>query len=109
MVQEKQRHKELTTENVSILPLLSGILTGYMFVNAEVNHSRSNLASKIHNHCIFGRLCCLEQMLVFFQEFFQGGGGKIYCFANFFCYANFSFVFGTIIFWGVKVSVGETA
>ena len=31
--------------------------------------------------------------LAFLQEFFQGGG-KIYCYANFFCYANFSIVFG---------------
>ena len=30
--------------------------------------------------------------LAFFQEFFQGG--KIYCYANFFYYANFSIAFG---------------
>ena len=31
-LQEIQRHKELATENVLILPLLSGILTGYVFI-----------------------------------------------------------------------------
>ena len=35
-----------------------------------------------------------HRRLAFFQEFFQGGGGKIYCYANFFCYANLSIVFG---------------
>ena len=28
------------------------------------------------------------------RNFFEGGGGKIYCYANFFCYANFSILFG---------------
>ena len=31
-------------------------------------------------------------MLAFFQQFCQRG--KIYCYANFFCFANFSIVFG---------------
>ena len=34
-----------------------------------------------------------------------GGGGKMYCFANFFCYADFSIVFGPN-FRGTKVSEG---
>ena len=33
-----------------------------------------------------------SQMLAFFQESFQGS--RIYCYPNFFCYANFSIVFG---------------
>ena len=32
-------------------------------------------------------------MLAYFQEFFEGGGGKIYCYTNLFCYANSSIVF----------------
>ena len=32
-LQENQRQKESAAENVSILPLLFRILTGYMFVN----------------------------------------------------------------------------
>ena len=37
--------------------------------------------------------------------FWGGGGGKIYCYANFFCHANFSIVFGPN-FRGAKVSEG---
>ena len=33
-LQENQRDKKLATENVSILPLLFAILTGYMFVES---------------------------------------------------------------------------
>ena len=40
---------------------------------------------------------------IFFEE-----GGKIYCCANFFCYANFSIIFGPN-FRGAKVSEGGTA
>ena len=43
--------------------------------------------------------------LVFFQEFFQGGS-KIYCCANFFCYA---IVFGPNFREGQKFSGGQTA
>ena len=36
----------------------------------------------------------------FLPGFFQGEGGKIYCYAKFYCYANFSVVFGPNFFWG---------
>ena len=38
--------------------------------------------------------------------FFRGGGGKIYRYANFFCYANFSIVLG-LNFRGGQKSPGE--
>ena len=42
--------------------------------------------------------------LAFFQEFFSGG--KIYCYENFFCYANLSIIFRPN-FKGAKVAEGE--
>ena len=36
----------------------------------------------------------------FFQGIFRGGGGGIYCDANFVCYANFSTVFKPIFLGG---------
>ena len=55
-------------------------------------------------------LCCMNwyswdlirSSLAFFQKFFKGEG-KIYCYADFFCYSNFPIVFG-LNFRGAKVS-----
>ena len=44
-------------------------------------------------------------MLAFFQEFFSGGG-KTYCYANLFCYANFS-MFSDQILGGQKSPRGK--
>ena len=44
-----------------------------------------------------------EILLAFFQEFFSGGG-KIYCYANFICYANFSIIFGSNFRRAIKLS-----
>ena len=47
-------------------------------------------------------------------NFFQGGGGKIYRYANFFCYANFSIVFRTklqgdeSLWWGKLLQVAPS-
>ena len=45
-----------------------------------------------------------DSILAFFWEFFQGG--EIYCYANLFCYANFSIVFGPN-FRGTKSTGGK--
>ena len=47
----------------------------------------------------------LPRSLTFFQGFFSGG---IYCYTNFFCYANFSIVFKPI-FWGRGKFPGQIA
>ena len=51
-------------------------------------------------------------MLAYFQEFFEGGGGKIYCYTNLFCYANSSIVFrsnfrGANVFEGGQLHVSK--
>ena len=46
-------------------------------------------------------------MLAFFQKFFSGG--KIHCYANFFCYANFSIVFEPNFGGGQKSLRGQNA
>ena len=50
----------------------------------------------------------LPQSLAFFQGFFRGGG-KIYCNANFFCYANFSIIFKPFFWGGGQIAWGKAS
>ena len=64
-----------------------------LFYNCLITKSL-NAPNRVNIKALICRIlfCYSKSVLAFFQEFFQGG--KIYCYANFFRYANFSTVLG---------------
>ena len=72
--------------------------TGDFFLLASI------FGPQIHPFMIYRRARKQSRILAFFQEFFSEGA-KTYCYASFFCDANFSIVFGPN-FGGAKVSEG---
>ena len=85
---------------------LGGMVTGQIDTHII---AAKNIVSVICCSVIFTfgqlKLCMMKQfigchMQAFYQEFFRGS--KIYCYPNFFCYANFSIAFGPF-FWGGAV------